>query len=211
MGQSKSGKTTFLEGLVRELNSRRYKIGTLKHTSHSFEMDSRGKDSYRLKNSGSVIGGLFTDDCVNIFRDFNERKDLERFIEDTFHDMDLVLIEGYKVGRYPKIVILKGRDQEELKEYSRDEIIAVAGEAEIETELNYFGKYEVKKVADLLEIEFIKPYSEQDIEIYIDGKPILLNDFVQKIVKNIINAIIASLKDIEKGIKEIDLRYRKIG
>jgi molybdopterin-guanine dinucleotide biosynthesis protein MobB len=172
-------------------------------------MDGRGKDSYRLKNSGSVIGGLFTDECISIFRDFNERKDLEKFIEDIFNDMDLVLIEGYKVGKYPKIVIMKSRDQEELREYDRDEIMAVAGEAEIETELNYFGKYEIKKVADLLEIEFIKPYSEQDIKIYINSRPILLNDFVQKIVKNIINAIVASLKDIEKEIKEIDLRYRK--
>jgi len=64
-------------------------------------------------------------------------------------------------------------------------------------------------VAKFLEREFIKPYSIQEIDLYINNKPVVLNDFVQKIVKNIIDAVIDSLKGIEKKIKEIDLRYKK--
>ena len=209
VGQSGSGKTTFLEALVRELSRRKYRIGTLKHTSHSFDMDSEGKDSYRLKQSGSIIGGVFTDDSIGMVRDFKEKQDLDRIIADVFNDMDLVLIEGYKLGKYPKIVILKEKDLEhETGEYNRDEIIAVVGEAEPDTGFNYYGKYEVKKIAELLELEFIKPYRLQEIDLYINSKPVVLNDFVQKIVKNIINAIIDSLRGIDKKIKDIDLRFK---
>lgn len=210
VGQVKSGKTTFIEELVRELKKKNYKIGTLKHTSHSFDMDIKGKDSYRLKESGSIIGGIFTDDSIGIVRDFNEKKDMDRIIEDIFYDMNIVLIEGYKLGKYPKILVMKEQDlEEEIKEYKRDEIIAVLGEGELITELNYFGKYEIKKIAKFLEGEFIKPYSVQEINLYINNKPVILNDFVQKIVKNIIDAVIDSLKGIDKKIKEIDLRYKK--
>jgi len=173
-------------------------------------MDIEGKDSYRLKESGSIIGGVFTDDSIGIVRDFNEKKDLDRIIEDIFYEMDLVLIEGYKLGKYPKILIMKKQDlKEEIKEYKRDEIMAVIGEGELITELNYFGKYEIKKVAKFLEREFIKPYSIQEIDLYINKKPVVLNDFVQKIVRNILDAVIDSLKDIDKKIEEIDLRYKK--
>ncbi len=173
-------------------------------------MDIEGKDSYRLKESGSIIGGVFTDDSIGIVKNFNEKKDLGRIIEDIFYEMDLVLIEGYKLGKYPKILIMKEQDlKEEIKEYRKDEITAVISEGELITELNYFGKYEIKKVAKFLEREFIKPYSIQEIDLYINNKPVVLNDFVQKIVKNIIDAVIDSLKGIEKKIKEIDLRYKK--
>ena len=172
-------------------------------------MDSEGKDSYRLKQSGSIIGGVFTDDSIGIVRDFNEKEDLDRIIEDVFNDMDLVLIEGYKLGKYPKILVMKDQDLEhEAREFKKEEIIAVIGEEEVDTELNYYGKYEIKKIVGLLELEFIRPYSIQEIDLYINNKPVVLNEFVQKIVKNIINAVIDSLKGIDKKIKEIDLRYK---
>jgi molybdopterin-guanine dinucleotide biosynthesis protein MobB len=173
-------------------------------------MDSRGKDSYRLKHSGSIIGGVFTGDSIGIVRDFDREEDLDRIIEDVFSDMDLVLIEGYKLGRFPKILMLKEKElEQEIKEYNQDEIIAVMGDTEVETELSYFGKYEVKKVVELLELEFIKPYNIQEIDLYINDKPVVLNEFVQKIVKNLIRAVIDSLKGIDKKIRSIDLRYRK--
>jgi molybdopterin-guanine dinucleotide biosynthesis protein MobB len=172
-------------------------------------MDSEGKDSYRLKQSGSIVGGVFTDDSIGIVRDLDDSQDLDRIIADVYSDMDLVIIEGYKLGKYPRIIVLKENDLEsETKPYRDEEIIAVVGEGEADTGLNYYGKYEVKKIADLLELEFIKPYSIQEIDLYINNKPVLLNEFVQKTVKNIINAIIDSLKGIDKKIEEIDLRYK---
>ena len=43
VGKSNAGKTTLLEKIVRELTSRGYKIATIKHDAHSFEIDHEGK------------------------------------------------------------------------------------------------------------------------------------------------------------------------
>ena len=89
-------------------------------------MDSEGKDSFRLKHSGSIISGVFTNDGIGMVRDFDDREDLDRIIGDVFNEMDLVLIEGYKLGKYPKILVMKEQDlAHEIKEFNREEIVAV--------------------------------------------------------------------------------------
>ena len=53
VGRSKSGKTTLLEKLIRELKNRGYRIGTIKHHSHpGIEMDKPGKDTWRHARAG---------------------------------------------------------------------------------------------------------------------------------------------------------------
>jgi molybdopterin-guanine dinucleotide biosynthesis protein B len=47
VGNSGSGKTTFIEKLIPELIGRGLKVGTIKHDVHGFEMDKPGKDSWR--------------------------------------------------------------------------------------------------------------------------------------------------------------------
>ena len=42
VGASNSGKTTFLEKLIPDLSRRGYRIGTVKHDVHGFEMDREG-------------------------------------------------------------------------------------------------------------------------------------------------------------------------
>jgi molybdopterin-guanine dinucleotide biosynthesis protein B len=39
VGKSQSGKTTLIEKLIPELKKRGYRIGTVKHTFHEFDMD----------------------------------------------------------------------------------------------------------------------------------------------------------------------------
>ena len=53
IGKSGSGKTTLIEKLIPELKRRGYRIGTIKHTVHEFDLDVRGKDSWRHKAAGA--------------------------------------------------------------------------------------------------------------------------------------------------------------
>ena len=53
VGNSGSGKTTFLEKLIPEMIRRGFKVGTIKHDVHGFEMDKPGKDSWRHKRAGA--------------------------------------------------------------------------------------------------------------------------------------------------------------
>lgn len=55
VGFSNSGKTTILVGLVGALKARGFRVGTVKHDVHGFEMDHRGKDSWRHKQAGASM------------------------------------------------------------------------------------------------------------------------------------------------------------
>ena len=47
VGWKNSGKTTLLEKLILYLTTEGYKVSSLKHAHHSFDIDFEGKDSYR--------------------------------------------------------------------------------------------------------------------------------------------------------------------
>ena len=48
------GKTTLLIELVEELTRRGVRVGTIKHSSHSHELDTPGKDSFRHRQAGAT-------------------------------------------------------------------------------------------------------------------------------------------------------------
>src|ERR1041385_8041137 len=60
-GFKNAGKTTLVERLVRELTMRGYRISTVKHAHHSFDIDHEGRDSFRHRRAGAgevaVISG----------------------------------------------------------------------------------------------------------------------------------------------------------
>jgi len=47
------------------------------------------------------------------------------------------------------------------------------------------------------------------IELSVDGRKILMNDFVQKIVANVIKAMVETLHTIDFGWKEISIHIEK--
>ncbi|HQI24319.1 MAG TPA: molybdopterin-guanine dinucleotide biosynthesis protein B, partial [Smithella sp.] len=52
VGKSNSGKTTLVEKLIPELIKRGYRVATIKHNKHGFDIDHEGKDSWRHKRAG---------------------------------------------------------------------------------------------------------------------------------------------------------------
>ena len=55
VGKSDTGKTTLLEKLVAELKRRGYRVATVKHDTHGFDIDQPGKDSWRHAQAGSDV------------------------------------------------------------------------------------------------------------------------------------------------------------
>ncbi|MCP4718023.1 MAG: molybdopterin-guanine dinucleotide biosynthesis protein B, partial [Desulfobacteraceae bacterium] len=68
-GKSNSGKTTLLEKLIFELNSRGYKIGSVKHTHDGFDFDKKGKDSWRHKKAGATATLVVTDTKIALVKE----------------------------------------------------------------------------------------------------------------------------------------------
>ena len=53
IGWKNSGKTGLMERLVSEITSRGFKVSTLKHAHHSFDIDHQGRDSFRHREAGA--------------------------------------------------------------------------------------------------------------------------------------------------------------
>ena len=69
VGETGSGKTTVVEGLVAELSRRGLRVGTIKHDVHGFQMDHEGKDSFRHKAAGASISLISSPWRVGMVRD----------------------------------------------------------------------------------------------------------------------------------------------
>ncbi len=110
VGRSNSGKTTLIERLIPELVRAGYRVATIKHAGHGFDLDTEGKDSWRHKRAGASTVMVLSKGSLAMFSDVSDQIKVEE-LRDRFLDssIDLIIAEGWKSEGYPKIVIL--RDQ----------------------------------------------------------------------------------------------------
>ncbi|MDP1900333.1 MAG: molybdopterin-guanine dinucleotide biosynthesis protein B [Rubrivivax sp.] len=105
-GHSGMGKTTLLERLVPELRARGLVVSLIKHSHKHIDIDRPGKDSYRLRESGChevLLLGLDRWALMHELRGAAEPS-LDELLSRLQH-CDLVLVEGFKSGGFPKLEI----------------------------------------------------------------------------------------------------------
>ncbi len=112
VGNSGSGKTTLLEGVLAELKRLGYRVATVKHTRHSYEMDRAGKDTWRLAQAGSDIVVISSPDGIAMFERVEPELTLPQIVALFTNRVDLVLTEGYKDSTIPKILVTDSTDKE---------------------------------------------------------------------------------------------------
>jgi molybdopterin-guanine dinucleotide biosynthesis protein B len=106
-GHSGMGKTTLLERLVPELGRRGLVVSVIKHSHKSIEVDRPGKDSYRLREAGCKEVLLLGDQrwaLMHELRGDSDEPPLDYLLE-RLQRVDLVLIEGFKDGVFPKLEV----------------------------------------------------------------------------------------------------------
>ena len=75
VGKANAGKTTLLEKVIAELTGRGYRVATIKHNIHGFEIDQEGKDSWRLKKAGARMTVISSPQRLALIEDL----DMPRF------------------------------------------------------------------------------------------------------------------------------------
>lgn len=125
VGRSGSGKTTLLERLIPELQRRGRRVGAIKHTHHTFDLDPQGKDSWRLYQTGAQVVAFSSGAQLAVLRRTDTELPLEDVIARYLGDVDIVLVEGYKDLPLPKIEVV--RDGHELQ-CAQDQLLAIVGD-----------------------------------------------------------------------------------
>ncbi|TAN53369.1 MAG: molybdopterin-guanine dinucleotide biosynthesis protein B [Methylococcaceae bacterium] len=159
---SGTGKTTLLRQLIPLLKAKNLRVGLIKHSHHSFDVDHPGKDSYELRRSGASPVML----CSSLRRAMiTERpapqdprldEELAYFDQDA---VDLILVEGFKRERFPKIELCRPSLGNPLLYPDDDAVIAVATDGPLPTPANMplLDLNQPQAIADFIVARFLTP------------------------------------------------------
>jgi molybdopterin-guanine dinucleotide biosynthesis protein B len=103
-GWKKSGKTTLTVRLVEEFTRRGFKVATVKHAHHEFQIDTEETDSARHRKSGAKEVAIVSGKRWAVMHELHEEPepDFEEVIS-WLSPSDLIIVEGYKSAPIPKI------------------------------------------------------------------------------------------------------------
>ena len=105
VGWSGSGKTTLLTKLIPLLRGRGLTVSTVKHTHHGFDMDRPGKDTYRHREAGAHEVMVAAGTRWALLHEVVGREPELPDLLARMQPVDLVLVEGYKTHRFPKLEV----------------------------------------------------------------------------------------------------------
>ena len=197
VGKSDSGKTTLIEKFIPELTRRGYRVATVKHDVHGFEVDREGKDSWRHKQAGAHTVVISSPNKVALIRDVEKDLTLDEIREKLIQDVDLILSEGYKKDVQPKIEIFRKEKHKELLCSKKDNLVAIASNKKFNVGVPCFQLDDMKGLADFIEKKFLTPTSHLEIFLKVDGKTISLTPFVRDFLNKTIKGMLSSLKGCE--------------
>lgn len=149
---SSVGKTILIEGLIKELKNRGLSVSTIKHDVHGFDIDKKGKDTYRHRQAGAETVVISSKNRFAMIKELDEEIHLEDIIK-MVSDKDVVLVEGYKNSNLRKIEVYREGVSEKIIT-PREKLIAIASNEYIDyKDVPIVNKDNYKVLADLIEKE----------------------------------------------------------
>lgn len=166
-GWKKSGKTTLTVRLIEEFTRRGLKVASIKHAHHEFQVDDQETDSARHRRAGAgevvVVGG-------KRWAMMHELKDEpEPNLEEIFtwlSPSDLVIVEGYKTAKIPKIEARRSSQQDRRPLAPNDPtIIAVASDHATDSgTLPLLSLDDISGIADFIE-QSVGPFKSRASDV----------------------------------------------
>ena len=108
IGKKHSGKTTLTVRLCAELHRRGHRVMTIKHGSHTFNIDPSTTDTYRHYHEGNAerVAMSAPDKFALIVR-WSDEMGPEEIAARHMADADIVVCEGFKRSSLPKIEVFR--------------------------------------------------------------------------------------------------------
>lgn len=154
VGKSDTGKTTLIEKIIPELTRRGYRVATIKHDVHGFEIDHKGKDSWRHKKAGARTTILSSPRQVAVVEDVEKDHDIAELRDKYIRGVDIILAEGFKKSRHPKIEVFRAGSEGGIIAHDDEKLMAVVGGKPLDLNIPYFNRDDVKGIVDLIEARF---------------------------------------------------------
>ncbi len=159
VSKKNSGKTTLITKLIPELKRREYRVGTVKHDTHGFDIDHEGKDTWRHKKSGAQTVVISSPWKISVIKDVDEEMQLLQIVQQYFTDMDIVLTEGYIRAAQPQVEVFRSAAHRKPLYVKGEEcpLIALMSDVPMDLGVARFDIDDVQSLADFIEMRFLKP------------------------------------------------------
>lgn len=134
-GWKNSGKTSLVVKLIENLSYRGFKISTLKHAHHHFDIDKPGTDSYQHRDAGAQEVLIASGNRWALMHELiAEQEATMDSLLSRMAPVDLVIIEGYKLGQHPKLQVIRAANNTDALPESASNLVAVVSDADIDAE-----------------------------------------------------------------------------
>lgn len=135
VGWKNSGKTTLVASLVKEFTKRGLTVSAIKHAHHSFDIDYPETDTYRLRIAGASQVAIASPKRWALMHELRDNPEPSfDYILSHIGPCDLILVEGFKKGNFPKIEARSSRSLTQDTLANNDEkIVAIASDQEIQS------------------------------------------------------------------------------
>ena len=147
-GFSGAGKTTLIERLIPRLVAAGLRVSLIKHAHHRFDIDKPGKDSWRHREAGASEVLIASDQRWALMHELRgePEPDLHTLMQ-HLSPCDLVLVEGYKQARIPKLEVHRPALGKPLLSPQDSHIVALASDPPIQTTLPQFSLNDYDAIA----------------------------------------------------------------
>jgi len=211
VGSRKSGKTTTVEAITKELTKRDYRVATVKHINEpDFTINPAGKDTWRHAEAGAHITiGVAQKELAIVKKTDTTKLSIDDITQNIGDGTDIIITEGFRNlvkqdQAIPKIVSVRNKKEIEEATQTFKPILAFTGPISKTEAAGLKTPYidvqkEPERLAETIE-KRVKPLIEkrreakETLTININNKMVPLNPYVQKVTRNVLLAIISTLK-----------------
>lgn len=147
-GYSNSGKTTLIEKLIVSLKFKGLHVAVIKHHAHeNLEADKPGKDSWKFTQAGADISIVSSLNKTA----FIEQRSLEfQQLVSMVHDVDLILVEGFKREPIMRIGVCRKQVHDEFPDELHRYLAVVTDKDELQTEIPKFNFEQIEQLSNFV-------------------------------------------------------------
>ncbi|MCB1474850.1 MAG: molybdopterin-guanine dinucleotide biosynthesis protein B [Rhodobiaceae bacterium] len=152
-GWKNSGKTTLVARIIETMTARGYRVSSIKHAHHGFDIDKEGTDSFRHRHAGASEVAIISDRRWAMMHELrDEAEPTLQEITARLSPADIVIVEGFKREPHPKIELRrKEARNNEILASGDPTIVAVASDHATDTNgLPLFDIDDVEAIVDFI-------------------------------------------------------------
>jgi len=151
VGRSDSGKTTLVEKLIAAYRARGLVVSAVKSMQHDFSIDQPGKDSSRYKEAGADSLIITNGKTYALVSGNRDHADPLKLALRHFSGSDIIIIEGYKEGRTPKVEVVGDSNEPPLYRSGIENIRMIVSDRKQMSGMPVFRRNDVEGIMNGIE------------------------------------------------------------